>query len=276
MSVTLDRSADGRVATLRFASDHPMNVFTADTLERLLSHVRELRDERDVRVLLLRGREDVFSGGADLGYMGGLTDDEYKHYIATEYALFAELEDLPLITVAVLAGPCVGNATELALACDFRICAANVRIGLPEMKVGFVSPAQRLTAYVGIGKAKELLYGGRLLPADEALALGLVTTVTDDVPAEVERAAARYAAYAPYALPFTKAGIHRCYGLTGDGPAGRPFDDAEQAAAFATFRGPDFAEGAAAALAGRRPDFTSQRPLSVDEALERTLKGTQS
>jgi enoyl-CoA hydratase/carnithine racemase len=265
MTVSLDRSPDGRIATLRFASDHPLNVFTTEVLEQLLARVREVREDRAIRVLQVQGRDDVFSGGADLGYLGDLDDAAYKHYIATEYTLFAELEDLPLITVAVIAGPCVGNATELALACDFRICAADVRFGLPEMKVGFVSPAQRLTAYVGIGKAKELLYGGRLLPAAEALELGLVTTVTDDLLAEAARAVQRYAGYAPYALPFTKRGIHRCYDLAGTGAPGGRFDAQEQAAAFATFRGPDFAEGAAAALAGRRPSFSSQRPVSVDD-----------
>jgi enoyl-CoA hydratase/carnithine racemase len=270
MSVTLDRSPDGLVATLRFAGDHPLNVFTTETLEGMLERVREVRDDRTVRVLLVRGRDDVFSGGADLGYLGELDDAAYKHYIATEYTLFAEVESLPLITVAVIGGACVGNATELALACDFRICAAGARIGLPEMKVGFVSPAQRLSAYVGVGKAKELLYCGRLLPAAEARELGLVTAVADDLDQEVAAAARRYAAYAPYALPFTKLGIHRCYGLATaapGGPGGR-FDAEEQAAAFATFRGPDFPEGAAAALAGRRPAFSSQRPSSVDEALK--------
>ncbi|MPY80170.1 MAG: hypothetical protein GEV04_17255 [Actinophytocola sp.] len=256
MTVTLEKSDDGHIATLRFAGDHPMNVFTAETLEHLLASVHQVRTDRTVRVLLITGTDTVFSGGADLRYLGSLDHAAYRHYIATEYTLFAEVEDLPLITVAAIAGPCVGNATELALACDFRICTSDVRIGLPEMKVGFVSPAQRLTAYVGIGKTKELLYGGRLLPAQEALELGLVTTVTDDLAAETARAAQRYASYAPYALAFTKAGIQRCYGLAGDG---RRFDEQEQAAAFATFTGPDFAEGAAAGLEGRRPSFTSQR-----------------
>lgn len=254
MTVTAEQQ--GHVATLRFTSEHPMNVFTTDTLEAMLAEVHRLRDDRDIRVLVIRGGDTVFSGGADLTYLRALDEAAYRHYIATEYALFAAVEDLPLVTVAAIAGPCVGNATELALACDFRIVTGDTRIGLPEMRVGFVSPAQRLTAYVGIGKAKELLYGGRLLTAADAAGLGLVTTVTDDLDAEVENAARRYAGYAPYALPFTKAGIHRCYGLTGDG---RRFDAEEQAAAFATFTGPDFPEGAAAALEGRRPSFTSRR-----------------
>ena len=264
MTVSLDRSPDGQVATLRFAGDHPLNVFTVDTLDDLLRRVREIRDDRAVRVLVVTGTPTVFSGGADLAYLGGLDADAFRHYLAVEYTLFAELESLPLVTVAAVAGPCIGNATELALCCDFRLCTADARLGLPEMRVGFVSPAQRLSAYVGIAKAKELLYGGALLTATEALELGLVTAITDDLPAETERAAQRYGRYSPYALPFTKAGINRCYGAT-DGA--RAFDDAEQAAALATFLGADHAEGAAAALEGRRAVFTAQRPASVAGAV---------
>lgn len=262
MTVSLERSDDGTVATLRFAGEHPLNVLDAATLEALLAGVREVAADRAVRVLVLTGRDDVFSGGADLTHLAALDDDAYRRYLATEYTLFAELEDLPLVTVAVVAGACVGNGAEMALCCDFRILDATARIGLPEMRVGFVSPAQRLARLVGMGRAKEILYGGRLLPAAEALDLGLVTVVAEDLGAETARATARWAAVAPYALPFTKAGIHRAYGV--DGTGARPFDQLEQAAAFATFRGPDFAEGSDAALAGRRPAFTSQRPATTE------------
>lgn len=263
MTVTLDRNDDGTVATLRFVGEHPLNVLDVETLEALLARIREVAADRAVRVLALTGRDDVFSGGADLTHLAALDDDAYRHYLATEYTLFAELEDLPLVTVAVIAGACVGNAAEMALCCDFRLCSTGTRIGLPEMRVGFVSPAQRLARLVGMGRAKEILYGGRLLPAAEALDLGLVTAVADDLAAEAARATARYAAFSPYAVAFTKAGVHRAYGLD-PGTGARRFDRLEQAAAFATFRGPDFAEGKDAALAGRRPAFTSQRPASTD------------
>jgi enoyl-CoA hydratase/carnithine racemase len=262
VTVTLQRTDDGTVATLRFAAEHPLNVLDAPTLEGLLASIRDVAADRSVRVLVLTGRDDVFSGGADLTHLAALNDDAYRAYLATEYTVFAELEDLPVITVAVIAGPCVGNGAEMALCCDFRICAADARIGLPEMRVGFVSPAQRLARLVGMGRAKEILYGGRLLPAAEAQELGLVTTVADDLAAETARATARYAGFSPFALPFTKAGVHRAYGVEGRGA--RPYDGHEQAAAYATFRGPDFGEGKDAALAGRRPVFTSQRSAGTD------------
>jgi enoyl-CoA hydratase/carnithine racemase len=248
--ITLEREADGRIGWLRFESEHRMNVLTLPMLERLLELVREAGADRELRVLVLTGKPTVFSGGADLQVLRALPDDTYRAYIMTEYELFRTLETLPLITLASLAGPSIGNAAEMAMACDFRIASPDVRLGWPELLVGFVAPAQRLTAYVGIGKAKELLYEGTLLRAQEALDLGLLTTIADGDLEEATRAAAEhYARIAPIPVPYTKAGIGRCYGLPGQ------FDGFEVSAAFATFKSRDFQEGADAALERRKPEF---------------------
>jgi enoyl-CoA hydratase/carnithine racemase len=251
--ITLEREADGRIAWLRFESDHRMNVLTLPMLERMLALIEEAGSDPELRVLGVTGRPEVFSGGADLEFMRSLGDDAYRAYIMTEYELFRTLETLPCITIAALAGPCIGNAAEMALACDFRICTPKLRFGYPELIVGFVAPAQRLTAYVGIGRAKELLYEGKLLSADEALSLGIVTSIAEgDLGAAASEAAERYARIAPVALPLTKAGISRCYGTPGQ------FDGFETSAAFATFKSEDFQEGASAALERRKPEFAGR------------------
>jgi enoyl-CoA hydratase/carnithine racemase len=248
--VDLERREGGQIAQLRFRSSHRMNVMTLETLERMVQAVDEVAHDDDIRVLIVAGGDDVFSGGADLEMLRALGDDRYKAYIATEYELFRKLEALPCITVAALPGPCIGNAAEIALACDYRIARADLRFGYPELLVGFVAPSQRLSQYVGIGKAKELLYEGRLLKADEAERLGLVTKVVDgDLTAAVDEAAERYAQIAPVAVPLTKQGIHRCYGLPGR------FDALEASSAFATYKSEDFQEGASAALERRKPVF---------------------
>lgn len=251
--IRLERQEDGRIAWLRFHSEHRMNVLTLPMIERLLELVREAGADPELRVLVVAGRDDVFSGGADLGMMRNLSDAEYKAYVMTEYELFRTIETLPKITVASLAGPSIGNAAEMALACDFRVAKPDVRFGLPELMVGFAAPAQRLTAYVGIGKAKELIYEGTLLRADEAKELGLLTTIAEgDLAEATQEAAERYARIAPVSIPFTKAAITRCYGLPGQ------FDALETSAAFATFKSEDFQEGADAALARRRPEFAGR------------------
>lgn len=251
--VTLRRTSGGNVAWLRFASDHPANVITAELLERFLEAVDALEADPP-RVLVVSGRDDVFSGGADLGSLRAMSDDAYRAYIAAEYRLFRRVDLLPFVTIAVVAGPCIGNAAELALACDLRLAAESARIGFPEPRVGFVAPAQRLTRFVGIGRAKELLYTGAVLRAAQAQAEGLVTAVAADdrLAHATEEMVATYASYAPVALRLTKEGVGRAYGVSDD------HDEAERSAAFATFKTDDFREGSAAALERRQANFNGR------------------
>lgn len=252
--VTVTPSDNGQVAVVRFTTDHPANIFTPGLLDDLLAAVDQLPAMDDLRVVVLTGSDRAFAGGADLQSMQSLSDDEYRNYIETEYRLFRAIERLPMITLAAIAGPCVGNGAELALACDLRIAGAGARIGFPEPKVGFVAPAQRLSRYLGIGRAKELLYTGRLLKADAALSMGLVTDVAadDDLAKCAEELAAEYAARAPLALRRTKEGLERFFGASGD------HDADEQAAAFETFKSADFTEGSTATLERRQPTFSGR------------------
>ena len=255
--VTLEQSDDGKIAWLRFDSDHKANVFTIGMLRDLTARVEELRDaepSEQPNVLVIAGRDTIFSGGADLKSIQEMPDEAYVEYIRTEYHLFQMIDTLPFITIAMLAGPTIGNGSELALACDFRIAAENIRFGLPEMAVGFIAPTQRLARFVGIGKAKEILFSSALLKAPEALDLGLVTQVVpiDDLVAETQKAAERYAAVAPVALRLTKQGMQRAYRYDPE------HDDLEQQWAFATFKSDDFQEGADAVLNRRQPQFAGK------------------
>jgi enoyl-CoA hydratase/carnithine racemase len=249
-SIALER--DGFVARLRFASEHPANVFTLPMLKEMSKHVADIAAGGDVRVLVIEGRDTMFSGGADLQSILDMDSDTYLEYVETEYALFRAIEVLPILTVAVLrGGSCVGNAAEIALACDFRVAADTIRIGWPEIHVGFVAPSQRLARFVGIGVAKEILFTGRLLKAPLARELGLLTTV---VPAdEVEEAAAKLvgqlAERAPVSVRVTKAGIERAYAFPDENPG------LEVAAAAESYATDDCREGATAILERRPPVF---------------------
>ena len=211
--VRLDYSEDKQVAWLRFESEHRANVFTIGMLRDLLAAVEELRDGKQPRVLVIAGRDNVFSGGADLRSIQAMSDDDYKTYIETEYKLFALIDTLPFATVAMLTGACIGNGAELALACDFRIASDTTRFGMPEMAVGFIAPTQRIARFLPLGRAKDFLFGSKLLDATSALELGLFTTVvpSDVLVAETEKAAAKYATIAPIALRLTKQGLQRSY-----------------------------------------------------------------
>ncbi|WP_166462808.1 enoyl-CoA hydratase/isomerase family protein [Amycolatopsis acidicola] len=248
-TITLDR--DGAVGRLRFGSEHPANVFTLPMLRELAGHVDELEQPGELRVLVIEGRADTFSGGADLQSILDMDEAAYVEYVETEYRLFRAIETLPLPTVAVLRGSCVGNAAEIALACDFRVAAETCRIGWPEINVGFFAPSQRLARFVGIGQAKEILFGGRLLKAARAKELGLLTTVVaeDELDAATGKLVTELASRAPIAMRLTKAGIERSYGFPAENPG------LEVRAAAQSYATEDLREGAAAILARRPPSF---------------------
>lgn len=244
----------GDIATLSFNSEHPANVFTLPMLRELTEHVNRLHAEAPCRVLLIRGRDSIFSGGADLESIQGMDPDTYRTYVEVEYDLFRKVELLPFVTVAVLSGACVGNAAELALACDLRVASQNVRIGWPELNVAFDAPAQRLARFVGIGRAKEILLSARLLRAEEAFQAGLLTTLAppEELEEAVAKAATLYAGRPPVGVRLTKENIERAYSFP-DENLGLEVDAAS--VAFAT---EDFQEGAAAILARRQPSFAGR------------------
>jgi len=251
--VWVDRPGDGDVAWLRFDSDHRANVFTTGMLHDLVEQVRSIaKADHLPRTLVLAGRDDMFSGGADLATIREMTESQYVEYIDTEYALFRLVETLPCATVAMLGGACIGNGAELALACDFRIAGEGLKFGLPELAVGFIGPTQRLTRYLGIGRAKELLFESSVLKAPRALELGLVTRVVPDAELRgaTEAAANQYAAIAPIALELTKARLDDEFGYSEDR------DRQERLEALRTFQSDDFREGADAVLSRRKPLFT--------------------
>ncbi len=251
MTETVTVIRDGDIARLRFHSGLPMNVITLE----LLGHFHQALDGLQAeppRVLTITGADEVFSGGADLSDLRSMSDEAYKAFIQSEYRLFRRIDDLPFLTIAVISGPCIGNAAELALACDARLASSTMRFGLPETKVGFPAPAQRLARFVGIGRAKQMIYEGSIIKAAAALDMGLATWVVaqSEIADEAARLASRYAAFAPLATRHSKAALARAYHLADD------HDAAELDAAFEAFKSADFLEGATAALERRPAIFT--------------------
>ena len=135
--------------------------------------------ERDPRFLLLTGGEDgIFAAGADIAQLRDR--GRLDALAAINSGLFARIRALPLPTIAAIDGPALGGGAELAYACDLRICTDRAFFGQPEVRLGIIAGAgatYRLPALVGEATAKELLFTGRRVPADEALALRLVSRV---------------------------------------------------------------------------------------------------
>jgi enoyl-CoA hydratase len=177
--VHLDLRDDG-VAVLRL--DHPkVNALSRELLHELHERVQELRDDLPGAVVVTGG-DRIFAAGAEISQFGGPA--EAAIYGGEFRQTFDALAALPRATVAAISGYALGGGCELALACDFRIASDRAKLGQPEILLG-ITPGgggtQRLPRLIGPARAKQLIFTGRQVPADEALAIGLVDEV---VPAD--------------------------------------------------------------------------------------------
>jgi len=239
------------VALLRFVSGRPANVMTAGLVGELLAEIARLREYPGLRVLLVQGADGVFSGGADLTMIGDMDEARYRAYVEAEFELFDTVEQTPFLTIAVIEGSCLGNAAELALACDLRIASDGARYGFPETRIGFQGPVTRLIRHVGLGTAKYLLYSGAVLTADEARAAGLLTwqVPAAELPGRALQEAVGLAAMPAVALQETKQNLAAAF------PDAAQLTANEVASSMRTYRTEDAREGRAAFLAKRPAVF---------------------
>ncbi|MCH1868391.1 enoyl-CoA hydratase/isomerase family protein [Nocardioides sp. CFH 31398] len=227
--------ADG-VATIRL--DRPkMNALDVSTQEQIRAAAAECTDRDDIRAVVVYGGERVFAAGADVVEMERMSHlDMVKRSGGLQSALSA-VARIPKPVVAAVTGYALGGGCELALCADVRIAADDATLGQPEVLLGIIPGAggtQRLTRLVGISTAKDLIFTGRFVKADEALAIGLVDRL---VPAaEVYDAAVawakQFAAGPMLALRAAKEAIDR--GVETDLETGLEIERAAFAALFAT------------------------------------------
>ncbi|OMH37027.1 enoyl-CoA hydratase/isomerase family protein [Tersicoccus sp. Bi-70] len=180
---------DGSVAVVTVGSGQHHNALRTEDWVALERVVAGLAERRSLRAVVLRGRGGDFCAGSDLREWHGASPDEVdRSFAAVERALRA-VEDLPMLTVAVIEGAAAGGGCQLALACDLQLTAVSARIGMPIARLGILIPvtfATRMSVRVGPSRTKDLLYSGRMLPAPDAQRIGLVTTVAADADLEAE------------------------------------------------------------------------------------------
>ncbi|GGA79066.1 hypothetical protein GCM10011385_36530 [Nitratireductor aestuarii] len=250
--IKISGEKDGQIVRLSFDTQTRGNVITPKLLEEFHAALDEIV-AMNPRVLIISGTEKSFSRGADIDTIKSM-GPAFQAYVASEFKLFDIVDRLPFITVAALTGIVIGNAAELALACDFRIAAESSTFTLPEVAIGFVAPAQRITRYLGIGQVKDFLLNARMWKAAEAHQHGLITKVVGDAEFEagLQAFAAELADRPPLALNVTKQGIATAYGF---GPADYR---GEEHWAYATYLTDDVQEGFAALAEKRKPVFTGR------------------
>lgn len=204
--------ADG-VGTIRL--DRPkMNALNAQMQQEIHTVAAEAGQREDVAAVVLYGGERVFAAGADIKEMVDLSYTDMVHRSTELQNAFTAVARIPKPVVAAVTGYALGGGCELALCADVRFAATDAVLGQPEILLGIIPGAggtQRLTRLIGPSRAKDLIFTGRFVPAEEALAIGLVDRLCppDQVYAEAVAWAGRFVGAASYALRAAKETIDR-------------------------------------------------------------------
>lgn len=185
--VTLELPEDPAVrgvAVLRIDRP-PLNLLNTQLVWEVAEAAADVAARPEVAALVVYGDERVFCAGDDLADLAALSADQAEAMAADLQAALGCLAEVPQPTVAAISGYCLGAGLELVLAADRRIIGDNVKLGLPQITAGLIPLAgiRRLALLIGPGPAKDLVYTGRFVDADEARTLGLVDQVVapDDV-----------------------------------------------------------------------------------------------
>lgn len=159
-----------------------LNALDTAVLGELAAVVEDLRTNESVKVLVLTGEGRAFVAGADISEMVSKNPIDGLEFGRLGASVFRAIEQLPFPVIVAVNGFALGGGCELAMACDIRLASAKAKFGQPETGLGIIpgfSGTQRLPRLVGPAKAKELIYTGEIIKADEALRIGLVNGVTE-------------------------------------------------------------------------------------------------
>ncbi len=224
------------IATIRLDRP-PMNALNVAMQEELRAVAAEVGARTDIASVVLYGGEKVFAAGADVKEMATMS---YADMVARSGALqssFTAVARIPKPVIAAVTGYALGGGCELALCADLRVCADDAKLGQPEILLGVIPGAggtQRLPRLVGPARAKEIVFTGRFVDADEALRIGLVDRVVpaEEVYAAARKLAARFVGGPALALRAAKEAVDR--GLETDLDTGLEIERMQFAALFAT------------------------------------------
>ncbi len=232
--VTLD--VDGGIGTIRLDRP-PVNALNRQIQDEIRACAVEADQRADVRAVIVYGGPKSFAAGVDIKEMAELSYAQMAERAGRMSACFTAVAEIGKPTVAAVTGYALGGGMELALCCDRRVVGDNVKLGQPEILLGIIPGAggtQRLARLIGPAKAKDLVYTGRYVRGEEALAIGLVDEVVaaDDVYTAARTWAEQFAGGPARALAAAKAAIDG--GLDGDLASGLKLETHLFAALFAT------------------------------------------
>ena len=214
----------GGITILTISAPKTLNALNSSILKELGDFIGKL--DASTRVLIITGDgEKSFVAGADISEMAHLNEPQGVEFGRLGAQVFRAIETLPIPVIAAVNGYALGGGCELAMACDIRICSNNAKFGQPEVGLGIIpgfSGTYRLPKLIGQGYAKEMIYTGKAIRADEALRIGLVNAVyaPEELMGKAIEMAEAMLRNAPVAISLAKQSINEGYDLDADGAIG--------------------------------------------------------
>lgn len=174
-------SINNNALTITLNRPERLNTLTINLRKEIMDVLKRHKDD-DIACVIFDSAGDVFSAGADIRYLLSLKGKDVNKYAKFVLSFLKYIENYPKITIGLVKGIAVGGGLELLLALDIVIASPEAKFGQTEVKLGLIpggGGTQRLTKIVGVRKAKELIFTGRLISAEEALRIGLINQVAD-------------------------------------------------------------------------------------------------
>lgn len=255
---TILLEVENGVALLKINRPEAMNAINHDVLRELIAAFEEMDSDDTVSVIIVTGEGKTFVAGADIKAMLSMSAPEAREFSDTGHTLMVIMEKVGKPIIAAINGFALGGGLELAMSCDFIFASEKAKLGQPEINLGVIpgfGGTQRLSRLVGKARAKELIFTGAMIGAQEAKELGIVNKVfpPDDLLPEAKKAAAQIASKGALSLRLAKAAVDA--GCEVDLTNGCRM---ERDCFALCFSHQDQKEGMSAFLEKRTPTFTSR------------------
>jgi enoyl-CoA hydratase len=254
---TVKLEINDRIAVITINRPEKRNALSQEVREDLYQKLQEVDSTEDIRASIITGAGEAFVAGADIASMKDYTVEDALEASRSGSRIFSFIENMRVPVIAAINGWALGGGCELALACDIRICSDDARFGQTEVKIGIIpgyGANIRLPRLIGAGKAKELIYTGRMIDPAEAERIGLVNSVVskEDLMDEAMKLAGRISK-GPASINLAKQAINKAFDLE--------MDDALELSSKLygdVYKTSDSKEGINAFLEKRKPEFTGK------------------
>lgn len=208
-------TVEGAVALITINRPQALNALNKNTIVELEQIIARISTDSSLRSVIITGAgEKAFIAGADIKEMLALTPEEAGLLSQKGQGLFSNIENMPQVTIAAINGFALGGGCELAMACDIRLASVKAKFGQPEINLGIIpgyAGTQRLPRLIGLGRAKEMIFSGEMIDAEEAYRIGLVNRLypLEELLIKAREAAEKFTSKSPGAIKYAKSALHK-------------------------------------------------------------------